>query len=132
MMVAVDTNILVRYLTWDDEKQAQDAAGLLEGGGPIWVSTIVLCETVWVLKQGRQYPRQAIAKALRTVLAPDHIMIEDEEALEAGLDALGRGVDFADGCILSLAKRSKAQVLFTFDKRLAKAGSPMVRLLGSA
>jgi len=59
-------------------------------------------------------------------------MIEDEEALEAGLDALGRGVDFADGCILSLAKRSKAQVLFTFDQRLAEAGSPMVRLLGSA
>jgi predicted nucleic acid-binding protein len=49
--IAVDTNVLVRYLTWDDEEQAVEAAAVLESGDVIVISTIVLCELVWVLKR---------------------------------------------------------------------------------
>ena len=37
MRIAVDTNVLVRYLTWDDEAQATEAAGALEGADSVVV-----------------------------------------------------------------------------------------------
>jgi len=49
--VAVDTNVLVRYLTWDAEEQAIEAAAILESRDVIMISTIALCELVWVLKR---------------------------------------------------------------------------------
>ena len=55
MRIAVDTNVLVRYLTWDDEQQAVEAADAIEGADEIVVPTIVLCELVWVLKRAYRY-----------------------------------------------------------------------------
>lgn len=47
-MIGVDTNILVRYLTKDDEQQCQKAAKIIEGE-QYFITNIVLCELVWVL-----------------------------------------------------------------------------------
>jgi len=47
-MVAVDTNILVRFLVRDDVKQAARAASLIRDD-KIWISKTVLLETEWVL-----------------------------------------------------------------------------------
>ena len=55
MKIAIDTNVLVRYLTWDDEPQAQKAAELIEAADQVHVSTVVLCEVVWVLTRAYQY-----------------------------------------------------------------------------
>ena len=51
MTLALDTNVLVRYLTWDDLPQAQAAARLIEGDETIAISSVVLCELVWVLRR---------------------------------------------------------------------------------
>jgi predicted nucleic-acid-binding protein len=48
-MAAVDTNVLVRLLVADDPGQTQRALSFLEAHRPLWVSTVVLVETVWVL-----------------------------------------------------------------------------------
>jgi len=42
--IPVDTNVLVRYLTWDEEAQAEAAARVIESGEVVAISTIVLCE----------------------------------------------------------------------------------------
>ncbi len=49
-MIGLDTNILVRYLTKDDEKQWKQAAEIIERGEQCFVANIVLCELVWVLR----------------------------------------------------------------------------------
>lgn len=53
-MNGIDTNVLVRYLTQDDVKQARtvDAliAATIEEGSRLRVDDIVLCELVWVLR----------------------------------------------------------------------------------
>ena len=54
-MIALDTNVLVRYLTWDDEEQASEAANAIETADGLFVPTIVLCELVWVLKRAYRY-----------------------------------------------------------------------------
>ena len=52
-MRAVDTNVLVRLITGDDEKQAVVADSFVNRGA--WVSHVVLAETAWVLPQGFRY-----------------------------------------------------------------------------
>ena len=47
-MCAVDTNVLVRLLVADDRAQTRRALSYLEARRPLWISTVVLVETVWV------------------------------------------------------------------------------------
>ena len=65
MRIAVDTNVLVRYLTWDDEGQAIEAARAIEEADAIVVPTIVLCELVWVLKRVYRYREPEIVDIMR-------------------------------------------------------------------
>ena len=53
-MVGLDTNVLVRYLTRDDESQWQQAKEVIESGQLCFIANIVLCELVWVLR-GKPY-----------------------------------------------------------------------------
>ena len=71
-MIALDTNVLVRYLV-DDEpvEQCECAAALIEGthdsGTPIFLSNIVLCELVWVLESCYGLPDPKIADTLENL-----------------------------------------------------------------
>ena len=49
-MIGLDTNILVRYLTRDDEQQWRQATDLIQQNQPCFITNIVLCELVWVLR----------------------------------------------------------------------------------
>jgi predicted nucleic-acid-binding protein len=85
--IAVDTNVLVRYLTWDDEGQAIEAARAIEGADAIVVPTIVLCELVWVLKRAHRYTGRELIDILRRFVAIRAVEI-DRPAAEAGLRCL--------------------------------------------
>jgi len=52
-MIAIDTNVLLRYLLFDDEIQSKKAAKLINSHQLIYVSHIVLVETIWTLKGWR-------------------------------------------------------------------------------
>ena len=87
MRIAVDTNVLIRYLTWDDEEQAIEAADAIEGADAIVVPTIVLCELVWVLKRAYRYAGPEIIDILRRLVAIRAVEIE-RPAAEAGIAML--------------------------------------------
>jgi len=128
--IALDTNVLVRYLTWDDEAQAILAAEAIELAKTIIVSTIVLCETVWVLKQSYRQKPKDIAKSLRDFVDSETVEV-DRPMVEAGLISLEHGCDFADGVILAEAERAKVDQLVTFDRPFAeRTTSGRLRLLG--
>ena len=61
-MLGVDTNVLVRYLTRDDQPQYEKARRMIDRevakGEPVLVSLLVLLETEWVLRS-----RYEMAKA---------------------------------------------------------------------
>ena len=129
MRVAVDTNVLVRFLTWDDEAQAALAAQAIEAAETLILPTVVLCETVWVLRRAYKLPHQEIAATLRDLIDSKSVDV-DRPAAEAGLALLESGGDFADGVILFDAERAKATTLVTFDRALAALVQPeRVRLL---
>ena len=132
MRVAVDTNVLVRYLTWDAEEQATEAATILESGDMIAISTIVLCELVWVLKRAYRYAGADIVEVVRHLIQARHVEI-DRPAAEFGLQMLARGGDFADGVIQCDADRARCDRLVTFDQDFARLSAPgAVELLRTA
>ena len=61
MKVAIDTNVLVRYLTEDDEAQAAAAAEIIEAASTVLVSTLVLAETTWVLRRAYKHTPTEVA-----------------------------------------------------------------------
>jgi predicted nucleic-acid-binding protein len=130
--IAVDTNVLVRFLTWDDEHQSSLAAEAIEGAEALILSTVVLCETVWVLRRAYKLPHREIATTLRDLIESRTVEL-DRPATEAGLALLERGGDFADGVILFDAKRAQASRLVTFDRSFhTLANSERVELLGTS
>ena len=65
-MAAVDTNVLVRLLVADDLAQTRRALAYLEARPPLWVSTVVLVETVWVLTEVYGWSKAQILAMLET------------------------------------------------------------------
>ena len=71
-MGAVDTNVLVRLLVADDPAQAKRAMAFLEARRPIWISTVVLVETVWVLMAVYLWSKAQILAMLLTATNSHH------------------------------------------------------------
>jgi predicted nucleic-acid-binding protein len=131
LRIAVDTNVLVRYLTCDDESQATEASRAIEGAKTVVIATLVLCELVWVLKRRYRYSHQDIGAALRLLLQGRSVEC-DQPAISAGLAFLERGGDFADGVVHYEAQRARCDSLVTFDRDLFdRAASGTVALLGA-
>ncbi len=128
MRVALDTNVVVRLLVVDDERQALAARQVLLEAEQIVIPTVVLCETAWVLKRSYRYPSSTLAEALRRVIQLQGVEV-DRPVVEAGLDFLDRGGDFADGCILYAASQARCETLLTFDRTLAGLSRGGARVL---
>ena len=116
-MIALDTNLLVRYLLNDDTVQAEHAEALLASGESCFIPITVWLELVWVL-ECYDCPRADIAKALRHLLGLPKLQAGDALALLRALNWFEGGADFADA--LHLALSSQVDAFATFDQALIK------------
>lgn len=116
-MIALDTNILVRYLLDDDEAQAEIAEALLASGEICFIPITVWLELVWVL-ECYDCQRQDIAKALRHLLGLPNLQTGESSALLRALNGFEDGADFADA--LHVALSAQAESFVTFDQSLVK------------
>ena len=119
-MLAIDTNVIVRYLVDDDHEQFLRAARLIENA-PVFVSNTVLLEFEWVLRSGYGYEAGDFAKALRDFAGLATVNLESPELAAAALNWHEQGMDFADA--LHLAGSAACEAFVTFDRRLAKAAA---------
>ncbi|HEX5327551.1 MAG TPA: type II toxin-antitoxin system VapC family toxin [Acetobacteraceae bacterium] len=113
-MLAVDTNVLVRYLTNDHPEQSPRARKLVDGNR-IWVSTTVLLETEWVLRSVYRYTPAQIAAALRRFAGLRGVALENAALVARALDWVGQGMDFADALHLGAADHCEAFATFDTD-----------------
>ena len=116
MKITVDTNVLVRAAVQDDESQSPLAATVLQQAELIAISLPVLCEFVWVLERGYKKPVADIASAIRQLMNTVNVVM-NEPAVEAGLQVLNAGGDFADGVIAYEGEFLGADRLVSFDKK---------------
>lgn len=125
MNITVDTNILVRAVVCDDQKQARVASKLLKEADLIAVTLPCLCEFVWVLRRVYNFGQQDIAAALETLLNASNVTV-NRSAVDAGLAVLNEGGDFADGLIAYEGNWLGGKTFVSFDRRavslIAKQG----------
>lgn len=131
-MIALDTNVLVRFLVQDDPEQAELATLVVDqltDDAQGFVSREVLIELVWVLERAYRLGRAEIAIALDGLLSATELEIEGSDEVAPAL-ALYRndGFGFADLMIAAAARRAGAAELMTFDRKAARL--PGVCLLG--
>lgn len=115
MRITPDTNVLVRVLTRDDERQARIGEAVLLRAGAVALTLPTLCELVWVLSRGYRYAPPNIAMAIRVLIASEGVVI-DGPAVDAGLEALDAGGDFADAVIAFEGRRLGGEVFASFDR----------------
>jgi predicted nucleic-acid-binding protein len=122
-MTAVDTNVLVRLLTWDDPKQAA-AAKVLFASEPIWIPKTVLLEASWVLRGLYGFEESAIRDAFLKLLGLRNVHVEDEPSVAAALALTVHGIELADA--LHVSSRPSAVDFVSFDqafvRRATRAG----------
>ena len=119
-MRAIDTNVLVRLIVQDDEKQVSDAKAFIALGA--WVSKIVLAEAIWVLGSVYRQQHSDIADAIEMLLSNSQIFLEGAEAITAALAHYRKypSLRFSDCLILESARKAGHLPLGTFDRGLAK------------
>jgi len=117
-MLAIDTNVVVRYLTGDHARQSARARALINGGA-VFASVTVMLEADWVLRSVYGYPPAQVARAMRAFAGLPTVTVEDGAMLAAALDLAERGIDFADA--LHLRRSAHCEGFASFDKKFVKA-----------
>ena len=121
-MLAVDTNIIVRYLTADDLEQFAKASALIHHED-VYVCTTVLLETEWVLRRGYRFGRDQIIAALTAFAGLPRVTLEAPALAAKALEWMRSGLDFADA--LHLAKAQGCEAFVSFDQRFAAVANAL-------
>jgi predicted nucleic-acid-binding protein len=123
-MIGIDTNILVRYLTQDDELQSTKATKLISNysgkSEAIFINNIVLCELIWVLTRGYHYSKNQIITVLKEILLTIEFAFDNHKILWlSALEYENSTADFADILIGKLNILKGCKQNFTFDRKAA-------------
>jgi len=122
-VIALDTNVLVRFLVEDNEAQSAAAAALIEEAlsreEGLFVSAIVVCETVWVLTTAYRVKKPEVVAILRELFRAKQLVFDSPDNLSRALAAYGAGRgDFADYIIREEARAAGCDSVATFDRAL--------------
>lgn len=118
-MAAADTNVILRLLVQDDDRQYDAALTFLRSSGRLFVSHVVLAEVVWGLLSVYEFPKPRVAAAIERLLDIDEIALEDAAIVEAALSNYrASSADFSDCLVLQIAASRNELPLATFDAKL--------------
>ena len=119
-MRALDSSVLLRYLTQDDSRQTPVATAFvasLTPDDPGYVSLPVLCEIVWSLRRVYGVPPERVSDVVRGLLGAAEIVVADEPAVTAALEIKA---DFVDALIHAQGRVAGCRMTATFDRRFAR------------
>lgn len=122
-MIGLDTHVLVRYLLQDDPDQAARATHEIEArqaeGSSIYLTAIVLCETVWVLESAYGFGKADVLAVLEMILRTRQFAFEHKDRLWAALADLrtGKG-DFSDYLLGRIGQVAGCTETITLDRGL--------------
>lgn len=125
-MIGLDTNVLVRYLTRDDETQFRAARRLLDqiaaSGETAHIDVIVLAELAWVLEISYGFDRPTLVSTLEHLLETIEFTIEDRDLVADALSDFAKGkAGFADYLIGARNRAAGCEVTATFDRALRRS-----------
>ena len=131
-MIAIDTNVLLRYLLRDDEAQAARADAVFEVAETVLITDVVLAEAVWTLA-GRRYRlgKAELAAVLERLFGERNVRFENDQAVWRALHAYKstgspKGAGFADSLIVFKALQAASDAgealtgVYTFDEAMQR------------
>ena len=129
-MIAIDTNVLLRYLLADDATQHAKANAIIRSQFPTLITDVVLAETVWTLT-GKRYnlDKAAVCAVVRSLISDAAFIFESAQVVWSSLCdyeetklVRGKALDFVDALIVNkshfVAENKGASLLafYSFDK----------------
>ena len=121
-MIAIDTNILVRYFTQDDPGEARLATRLIEDRltrvDPGFVSTIVISELIWVLDRAYKLKRPEIDVIVAGLLNAEEIVVDEAAIVRRALRGSTGGL--SDALIHAIGQARGCTATVTFDRAFAR------------
>ena len=117
-MIAVDTNVLIRFLTADNAQQSKKSRALFREN-EVWLSRTVLLETEWVLRGAYKFKKESVNKALASLVQMEGVEVEDHTQVTEALMLHRSGWDFADALHV-VACPPDITAFYSFDRRLTK------------
>ena len=128
-MIAVDTNVLLRYIVRDDPDQFERATEFFKkrtSADPAYVSLVVLAELAWVLRRHYRYSSAQILGLLKALLDTVELSFELEEVLAPYFSRMKdlKG-DVADHLVALSSMNAGCRHTVTFDRAAAKSVNGM-------
>ncbi len=125
-MIGLDTNVLVRYIMQDDNKQAPLATRLIESlttESRGFVPLVAVVELGWVLSAAYDLSRMQLVEAFEVLLRTKELVLEQAETVWKALRLFQRvNIDFADCLIACSAQTAGCARTMTFDRGAGRHG----------
>lgn len=135
-MIAVDTNVLLRYLLepldrHNPQWQVVAAKQVIEKEEKVFVADIVLAEMEWVLESVFELGRADIVQLFQSLAGNIRFCFEDWAALQSALIDYQENdnTDLSDCLIARRARNHGAATLYTFEGQNRLGALPMVTTL---
>lgn len=124
-MISLDTNVLVRFFTQDDDEQflkvTQLFANLENENTKAFIPMLVLLEVNWVLSHLYKIKRTQIIDNLLLLCETQFLMIENEKQVKTTLlSAKTNSFDLSDLLIACRCQSENHLPVMTFDKKASK------------
>jgi predicted nucleic-acid-binding protein len=116
-MLAIDTNIVIRFLTRDHEALARRALEIV-ANNDVFVPVTVILEAEWVLRDVYEMSRHEVIRELRRFCGLERVTVGAAEVVAQALDYAERGLDVADA--VHLAQSNDCEAFVTLDRPLAR------------
>ena len=125
-MVALDTNVIVRYIAQDDPLQSAAATRVFEevitDENHGFITSIAMCETIWVLSRAYGQPREKLVQVIEALLKADKLEVEHRDLVWGAMDDFRNGeADFSDYLIARIGKAQGALTTLSFDEKALKS-----------
>ena len=121
MTAFVDTNILVRHLTGDPSAMAERATAFLASRSELYLTDLIVAETIYVLESFYKAPRDQVAEAMRSLVSMRSIVTVDPSLLLRAIEVyeIDR-LDFAEAYLVACAESTGIGAVASFDKAIER------------
>jgi len=122
-VIAVDTNVLVRFLTQDDLVQSKAATLLFseaeQSGERIRIDLLVLVETLWVLGRAYAIEDGRLRGIVEALLETRSLEMDQDALVRETLEIATRHRHDLPDVLIALRNRN-CETTWTFDRKAAK------------
>lgn len=122
-MLAIDTNVVIRFLTLDHEALARRALEIVSNN-EVFVAVTVILEAEWVLRDAYELPRNEVIRELRRFCGLKRVTVGAADTVKRALDLAEAGVDLADA--LHVAHAEGCEAFITFDRKMARRAKGLI------